>query len=127
MKNRIPLIAGITMMATVATTSLTFAGGTMSTKENVGQDRRLNYLDYLAKSKKDVGAISTGVDALLKTVREALATNDKAKMKAALSASEKHLIEMKANTESCMKNMESMESEMHKDGHMEGKAAETAP
>lgn len=111
-------------MASVAGTSLSHAAGTQNQKENPAQDRRLNYLEYLSKSKKDIVAISTGIDALLKTVKEAAATNDKGKMKAALNASEKHLIEMKSHSESCMKNMESMEMDMSKDGHMEGRAAE---
>lgn len=113
-------------MASLAGTGLSHGAGTQNAKENPAQDRRIQYLEYLSKSKKDIGAISTGIDALLKTVKEAAATNDKAKMKAALNASEKHLLEMKANTESCMKNMESMESHMSKDGHMDGRAAENA-
>ena len=130
MKNRIQFIAGVLLMASLAGNGLSHAAGTQNPKENAAQDRRVQHLESLSKSKQDIGAISTGIDALLKTVKEAAATNDKAKMKAALNASEKHLTEMKAHTESCMKNMESMESmesRMSKEGHMEGHAAEKSP
>lgn len=126
MKNRIQFIAGVLMMATVAGTGITFAAGTQNPKENTAQDRRLQYLESLSKAKKDVSAISTGVDELLKAVKEAKASDDKAKMKAALDASEKHLTGMKVHTESCMKHMESMESEMSKDAHGAGATTERA-
>ena len=99
------ILSGILMMAMVAG-----AAGTQNTKENPGQDRRLNYLEYITMSKKELAAISTGVDALLKAVNEAKASNDKAKMKAALEASAKHLVEMKEHAANCMKHMESMEA-----------------
>lgn len=99
------LFSGILMMAMVAG-----AAGTQNPKENPAQDRRLNDLEYLSKSKREVTAISTGVDALLKTVNEAKASNDPAKMKAALEASSKHLGEMKEHAANCMKHMEHMEA-----------------
>lgn len=126
MKNRTQYIAGVLMMATMAGTGITFAAGTQNQKENHAQDRRLHYLESLDKSKKDIIAISTGVDALLKAVKEAKASDDKTKMKAALDASEKHLTGMKTHSESCMKHMEAMEAEMSKDAQG-GAAAQTAP
>lgn len=98
-------LSGILMTALVAG-----AAGTQNPKENPAQDKRANYLEYLAKSKKEVTAISTGVDDLLKTVNEAKASNDHAKMKAALEASAKHLVEMKEHAANCMKHMEHMEA-----------------
>lgn len=124
MKNRFQFVAAVLLMSSIAGTGLAHAAGSQNQKENPAQDRRLNQLEYLSKSKKDIVALSTGIDGLLNTVKEAAASNDKAKMKAALVASEKHLIEMKAHSESCMKNMESMEMGMSKDEHMEGRAAE---
>ena len=126
MKNRTQFIAGVLMMATLAGTGITFAAGTQNPKENPAQDRRIQYLESLSKSKKDIAAISTGVDALLKAIKEAKASDDKAKMKAALDASQKHLTEMKVHTESCMKHMESMETEMSKDAQG-GATAEKSP
>lgn len=123
MKNRISLIAGILMMATVAGTGLSHADGTKNTKENSAQDRRIQYMENMNKSKKDIMAISSSIDSLLKTVKEAKATNDKSKMKAALEASEKHLLGMKAYTESCMHNMDAMHKDMDMDMGMDMKKA----
>ncbi len=61
------------------------------------------------KVKQAVTAITTGVDGLLKTVNEAKASNDKAKMKTALEATAKHLVDMKEHAEDCMKHMNSMD------------------
>lgn len=120
MKNRTHVFAGFVLVATLAATGLANAGEAKGSKENAAQDRRINYLEYIGNSKKDIASISTGVDALLKTVKEAKASDDKAKMKAALNASEKHLTDMKTHTMSCMSHMEAMEKEMSKDSHMAG-------
>jgi hypothetical protein len=120
MKTRTQAFAGIVMMATFAATGLAMAGGTQNPKENAAQDRRINYLESIAGSKKELTAISTGVDALMKTVKEAKTSDDKTKMKAALEASEKHLAQMKTHTMSCMQHMDAMEKEMSKDSHMVG-------
>ncbi|MEO6096478.1 MAG: hypothetical protein ABIW76_12550 [Fibrobacteria bacterium] len=127
MKNRTQFIAGALMMATMAGTGITFAAGNRNPKENSAQDRRIQNLEYLSKAKKDVSAISTGVDGLLKAVKEAKASDDKTKMKGVLDASEKHLMGMKTHTESCMKHMESLEAEMSKDAQVGGATAEKAP
>lgn len=105
MKTPIHFLSGLLLLASVAG-----AAGTQNPKEVVGQDRRLNYLEYLSKAKVEVNEITKGVDALLKTVTEAKASNDKATMKTALEASQKHLVEMKEHAANCMKHMESMEA-----------------
>lgn len=126
MKNQIQFLAGALLMTSVVGTGLSYAAGTQNQKENAAQDRRVQHSENLAKSKKDMGFISTGIDGLLLTVREAAATNNKGKMKAALVASEKHLIEMKTHSDNCMKNMESMDMDMSMDGRMEGRTSENA-
>lgn len=115
------------MMATVAGTGISHAAGSQLSKESSPQDRRAWYLERLSKSKKEVAAISTGVDVLLKVIKEARVSDDKAKMKAALDASQKHLTEMKVHTENCMKHMESMDAEMTKDVQAGGATGEKAP
>lgn len=110
MKTKSPFIAGILMLATLAV-----ADGTKNIKENPAQDRRIQNLEMVAKTKTGLTAIGTGVDELLKAVNDAKASNDKAKMKAALEASAKHLSEMKSHVGECMKHMGDLESFMSSD------------
>lgn len=101
------LIAGFLMIATAA-----IADGTKNVKENASQDRRIQNLETLAKAQVEVKAIGTGVDELLKAVTEAKASGDKAKMKAALEASAKHLADMKGHVTGCEKHMSDLEKSM---------------
>ena len=107
MKTKTPLFAGLLMIASVA-----FADGTKNGKENAAQDRRIQYLESLSKVQNGVKAIGTGVDELLKAVTDAKASGDKAKMKAALEASAKHLSEMKGHVMDCEKHMSELEKSM---------------
>lgn len=107
MLKKTSFVAGLLLLASVAG-----AEGTKNVKENPAQDRRVQYLESLSKAKTEVLAIGTGVDELLKAVNEAKASGDKAKMKAALEASAKHLTEMKTHVMDCEKHMQELEQSM---------------
>ena len=103
-----PFLAGFLMLASIAGA----ADPTKNPKENPAQDRRVQYLESLSKAQTEVKAIGTGVDDLLKAVNDAKASGDKAKMKAALDATAKHLTEMKGHVMDCEKHMSELEQSM---------------
>jgi peptidoglycan hydrolase CwlO-like protein len=107
MLTKTPFFAGLFLLATLAG-----AEGTKNVKENPAQDRRQAYLETLGKAQTEVKAIGTGVDELLKAVTDAKASGDKAKMKAALDATAKHLTEMKTHVMDCEKHMQELEQSM---------------
>lgn len=107
MLNKTPFLAGLLLLATVAG-----AEGPKNPKESAPQDRRQAYLESLAKARAEVKIIGTGVDELLKAVDDAKASGDKAKMKAALEATAKHLTEMKSHVMDCEKHMQDLEQSM---------------
>ncbi|MEO7425947.1 MAG: hypothetical protein ABI036_12225 [Fibrobacteria bacterium] len=120
MKIRNHFLAGILMFAAVAGTGNSFADS-KEAKEPTPYGLRGRFPELMAKSKSEMAAISTGIDALSMMVKEASASNDKAKMKTALDASLKHLAGMKTHADNCKMHMDSMDSDMSKEGHM-GKA-----
>jgi len=120
MKNRNIFIASIMMVTAVAGMSLAFADSKQA-KETTPYDLRGRDPKRMAKTKMEVTAISTGIDALMVMVKEASASNNKSKMKTALDASQKHLAAMKMHADHCNYDKESMDSEMSKQGH-NGKA-----
>lgn len=111
MKSTTSLFAGL-LVLTLAAGSGTSLSATLTRKEASPSDRQFREQTQLAEARKQVDTLATSIEDLTRLLAEAKASNDKARMKAALEAGLVHLAGMKTHADKCKRKMEGMKRHM---------------
>jgi hypothetical protein len=106
------LAIGAAVFLTVSVVAQSQPSSPQTTPPSAQQSQTMSMADMMKGCQEHCQTTSKTIDQLTRTIDEAKASNDPAKMRAALDQAQKPLADMKAHMDGCM-NMMSMMQTMH--------------